>query len=310
MTGFLLQVGGPLQAWGEHSSFTDRDTLSHPTRSGLLGMMAAALGITRHDATLSGGKAGAPASFDELSRLRFTVRHDRPGSRLRDFHTVGGGLPANRTAPTAKGGRRPPGAGTIVTERHYVTDAVFTVAVTAPGAPNGSRLLGTCAHALEAPRWPLHLGRRSCPPGAVLVVATGLVDPVGELVHEVPLARPRAAHGDGGAGPHDAGPAHRGDPAGVPVRFTADAPLPPVVTPRAADVTVGLINDDPVSLRPRDRVYRVRHSYEVTRPLDGNLCAGYGSAYADALLAYRQRLVVGTGRTTSLPRAERGRHGT
>lgn len=52
MSGFLLQLGGPLQSWGEHSAFTDRDTVSHPTRSGLIGMIASAFGIPRDQAVV------------------------------------------------------------------------------------------------------------------------------------------------------------------------------------------------------------------------------------------------------------------
>ncbi|MFF9360325.1 CRISPR-associated protein Cas5 [Streptomyces griseoluteus] len=56
MTGFIRQVGGPLQSWSEHSTFTDRDTNAHPTRSGLIGMIASALGIPREQAVAGPGR--------------------------------------------------------------------------------------------------------------------------------------------------------------------------------------------------------------------------------------------------------------
>ncbi|MFJ4905256.1 type I-E CRISPR-associated protein Cas5/CasD [Streptomyces sp. NPDC093249] len=286
MTGFLLQVGGPLQSWGEHSSFNDRDTVAHPTRSGLIGLIASALGIPRHEAT-SGD--GPPTLFESLGHLRFTVRHDRPGTRLRDFHTVGGGLPTHRTVPTAKGGRRGTGQATIVSDRHYLADAVFSVAVTAPSAPDPDHLLHQCASALAAPHWPPYLGRRSCPPGTVFLLAARRDDPAADLRTNFPLARPR--------------------PTGhaVRVRFTSDTPFDETTSgetlsgettsgetlsgdtagavPSARDAVTSL-NDDPVRFTPQNRAYRTRPSYTTSHSLPAGLCAGYGPAYLDALLAY------------------------
>ncbi|MEE1756495.1 type I-E CRISPR-associated protein Cas5/CasD [Streptomyces sp. SP18CS02] len=282
MTGFLIQLGGPLQSWGEHSAFNDRDTVAHPTRSGLIGMIASALGISRDEAVTDPAGDGEPTPFSRLGQLRFTVRHDRPGVRMRDFHTVGGGLPAHRTVPTAKGGRRGAGQTTIVSERHYLADAVFTVAVTAPGAPDAAGLTTACARALAAPHWPLHLGRRSCPPGAALVLAARVPDPVTELLARVPLARPRPGT------PHH--PAPDADPEEtVSVRFTADTPFPPgFPAPASSRAAVTTLNDDPVRLRPRDRAYRSRPSYTTSCRLPAHLCKGYGPEYLDALLAYAQ----------------------
>lgn len=296
MSGFLLQLGGPLQSWGEHSAFTDRDTVSHPTRSGLIGMIASAFGIPRDQAVadmtdVEGGSA-PPTAFGRLTRLRFTVRCDRPGTRLRDFHTVGGGYPAHRTVPTAKGGRRGADMTTIVSHRGYLSDAVFTVAVTAPDDPG---LAAECAEALAAPRWPLHLGRRSCPPSALFLLRAEVPDPVHEL-RAVPLARPRS------------GPVRPGDdePSGTPdssatviVRFTADTPFPadflaefpaestsdsPFSTSGRSSVST--LNDEPVRLMSRDRVYRSRPAYATSCRLPADLCAGHGLAYIDALDAY------------------------
>ncbi|MEU6312032.1 type I-E CRISPR-associated protein Cas5/CasD [Streptomyces sp. NPDC047014] len=274
MTGFLFQAGGPLQSWGEHSAFTDRDTVAHPTRSGLIGMIAAALGIPRSEALSPAD--GPPTLFGSLGHLRFTVRHDRPGTRLRDFHTVGGGLPAHRAVPTAKGGRRGAGQATIVSHRHYLSDAVFTIAVTAPHAPDAGELTDRCAAALAAPHWPPYLGRRSCPPGAVFLLGAQREDPVDELYAGVPLARPRTSGSS------------------VQVRFTSDTPFTGtaddrrVTGPPSSREAVTLLNDDPVSLAPHDRVYRARPSYSTSRTLPADLCGGYGPDYLDALLTYLQ----------------------
>ncbi|MEU3203628.1 type I-E CRISPR-associated protein Cas5/CasD [Streptomyces cyaneofuscatus] len=292
MSGFLLHIGGPLQSWGEHSAFNDRDTLAHPSRSGLIGMMAAALGITREQAVSDPG-VGSPAAsvgespsnlFGRLGGLRFTVRHDRPGVRLRDFHTVGGGFPVHRTVPTAKGGRRTVGGATIVSHRHYLADAVFIVAVTAPDDPE---IVALCARALAAPRWPLHLGRRSCPPGALLLLASDVADPVADLLHAVPLARHRPT--ESASGTRSAPSYGNGamSPATVSVRFTADTPFSPAfASSSSARPSVTTLNDEPVRLKPLDRVYRSRPSYTTSCLLPVELCHGYGIDYLDALTRY------------------------
>lgn len=280
MNGLLLQLAGPLQSWGEHSAFTHRDTAAHPTRSGLIGMIASAFGIPRHRA-VSESPDGSETTFGRLTRLRFTVRHDRPGVRLRDFHTIGGGYPTHRTVPTAKGGRRTSGQGTIVSERHYLSDAVFTVAVTAPDDPS---LVTDCAQALSAPHWPLHLGRRSCPPGATLVLRSDVADPLAELLHSVPLARPRP----GNAPYEEEAPGGTvTDASTVAVRFTADTPFPPHVSLAASSRThITTLNDEPQRLQPHNRVYRSRSVHTTSCSLPATLCHGYGLAYLDALHAY------------------------
>jgi CRISPR system Cascade subunit CasD len=175
MTGIVLRLAGPLQSWGEHSTFSERDTLRFPTRSGITGLLAASQGISR----------GQP--LDRYDALALTVRIDRPGTLLQDFHTVGGGLPRARTVPTAAGGRRPEGTATVVTRRWYLSDAVFTVAAAGPGS-----LIGEIAAALCAPRWQPYLGRRSCPPDQPLLLKVTPDDPVRELREAVPLPARRA----------------------------------------------------------------------------------------------------------------------
>ncbi len=167
-----MRLAGPMQSWGEHSAFGERDTLPYPSRSGLVGMFAAAQGVRRGE------------SLDRYAELELTVRVDRAGVRLSDFHTVGGGLPRERTVPTAEGKRRPAGQTTIVTRRSYLADAVFTVAVAGPGA-------GEVADALAAPHWQPYLGRRAFVPDPLLVLRRRAADPVRELVQTVPLPHRR-----------------------------------------------------------------------------------------------------------------------
>ncbi|MFJ2645567.1 type I-E CRISPR-associated protein Cas5/CasD [Streptomyces sp. NPDC087420] len=270
MTGFLLHLAAPLQSWGEHSAFTHRDTAAHPTRSGLIGLVASALGIPRAQAVADG--TDPDTLFARLTQVRFTVRVDRPGTVMSDFHTVGGGYPQHLTVPTAKGGRRGADAATIVSHRYYLSDAAFTVA--ADFTDGG--LARRCADAVAAPRWPLHLGRRSCPPGALLLLGTDLEDPAAEL-NRIPLARR---------------PPLTTPPSGtVDVRFISDQPLPARTHPAGSvgpggpstPVVETVLNDEPVRLTARDRVHRARSAHSTTRPLPVDLCKGYGTAYLDAI---------------------------
>lgn len=139
-------LSGPLQSWGTASRFEVRGTELVPSKSGVIGMLCCALGRPRGE------------SVDDLGALRFGVCIERPGSVLRDYQSVGAG-----TDPpvTADGGK---GRG-IVSERFYLQDAAFVVGLETDDAC----LSASLAAALSAPRWPLSLGRRSCPPAGPVV---------------------------------------------------------------------------------------------------------------------------------------------
>lgn len=131
MSTLLLRLAAPIQAWGSDSRFETRRTGREPTKSGVIGLLAAALGRSRAD------------SVDDLCQLRFGVRVDQEGQLLRDFHTAHQG---DNTA--------------YVTERYYLCDAAFLV-----GLESEDRaFLQTLERALRSPAFPLFLGRRSCPP--------------------------------------------------------------------------------------------------------------------------------------------------
>lgn len=138
MATLLLRLAAPLQSWGSDSKFETRKTDREPTKSGVIGLLAAALGLRRDDAE----------GLARLNRLRFAVRADREGSLLVDFHT------ANREEDRKKG------KAPYVTYRHYLQDAVFLVGLESEDA----NLLRELETALHHPVYPLYLGRRSCPP--------------------------------------------------------------------------------------------------------------------------------------------------
>ena len=130
MSTLLIRLAAPLQSWGTDSKFEERrSTQREPSKSGVVGLLAAALGRRRCD------------SIDDLAALNFGVRIDQPGRLLHDYHT-------------ARSGK-----STYVTNRYYLADAVFLV-----GLEGEETLLRELHAALQSPAFPLFLGRRSCPP--------------------------------------------------------------------------------------------------------------------------------------------------
>lgn len=159
----LLRLAAPLQSWGRASQFNRRETSTEPTKSGIVGLLAAAQGRRRHE------------PIEDLLVLSLGVRIDQPGSLLRDYHTVSDyrGQPLLSASVTAKGTQKPTGPAkfTHVTERFYLQDAVFVAAVGGP-----ADTLGVLSEALRHPVFPLALGRRSCVPTQPLLLAPGPQD--------------------------------------------------------------------------------------------------------------------------------------
>lgn len=146
----FLRLEGPLQAWGvQESKFVIRRTAEAPTKSGVIGMLCAAMGISRPDA--------AAEWLSRLSALRMGVRIDVPGVRWWDYHTVG----AEMQMRTAEGKHKD---GAMLTRREYLCDASFLVAL--QGHP---ALIAELAAAMQSPQWTLYLGRKSCPPSRPLL---------------------------------------------------------------------------------------------------------------------------------------------
>lgn len=130
MSTLLLRLAAPMQSWGVGSKFDRRSTENTPSKSAIIGMVAASLGMQRNE---------------DISNLRnalcFGVRTDREGILLRDYHTV-------KSEKSA-----------YVTNRYYLCDAVFLA-----GLQGDEALLKEIEFALNRPAYPLFLGRRSCPP--------------------------------------------------------------------------------------------------------------------------------------------------
>ena len=138
----LLRLEGPLQSWGEHSKWDDRDTARFPTKSGIIGLIACCAGYPRGDERI-----------DELHRsLHISVRGDNMGKLDVDFHTVKSDrmMKADGTVKNH----------TIISHRQYLENASFLAAISS----DNNKLLDRIAEVLQNPVWTPYLGRKSCVP--------------------------------------------------------------------------------------------------------------------------------------------------
>ncbi len=125
----LIRLAAPLQAWGSDSKFNTRRTEREPTKSGVIGLCACALGRKRTD------------PITDLAELHYGVRTNKQGQLITDFQTA-------KNESTS-----------FLSYRHYLADAEFTA-----GLEGDAELLMKIDAALGSPVYPLFLGRRGCPP--------------------------------------------------------------------------------------------------------------------------------------------------
>lgn len=157
MPTLLLRLVGPMQSWGTTSRFDQRDTGKEPSKSGVVGLLAAALGIDRENWI----------DLEPLTRLTMGVRHDRSGVPKRDYQTAG--CAKNDTIIKADG---TPSKDGIVSQRFYLADAAFLVGLEC----SEHSLLERVYTGLRDPVWPLSLGRKSYVPSEPIWIDHGVQD--------------------------------------------------------------------------------------------------------------------------------------
>ncbi len=173
MPTLLLRLAGPMQSWGTTSRFDERDSQLEPSKSGVLGLICAALGRDRAE------------PVDDLACLHMGVRVDREGLLMRDYQTANGVMTAAGKVDMNR---------TVVSPRFYLADAAFLV-----GLEGEDRdLLERIQSALRAPVWPLALGRKAFPPGYPVWLPDGLRDAsLRAALSEAPrIGDPRHEHKD------------------------------------------------------------------------------------------------------------------
>ena len=136
MKTILLKFSGPLQSYGTSSHFQTRYTDYYPSKSAVLGLLAACLGYRRDE----------EEKLRELSTLKFAVRIDQQGGLLKDYHI----------AITDKEIVEIP--QTYVTNRYYLEDALFVVALSGI-----DELIATLIKSIQSPYFQPFMGRRSLP---------------------------------------------------------------------------------------------------------------------------------------------------
>lgn len=136
MKTILLKFAGPLQSYGTSSHFETRYTEYYPSKSAVIGLLAACLGYRRDEAE----------NLRELSKLQFAVRIDQDGTLLRDYHIA--------RSYKDKGVE----SKTYVTNRYYLEDALFVVALSGM-----DELIDTLTKAIKSPYFQPFMGRRSLP---------------------------------------------------------------------------------------------------------------------------------------------------
>ena len=161
MTVLLLRIEGPMQSWGISSRFSVRDTCREPTKSGVIGLVCAALGLSRD------------APLEEFARLKMGIRVDQEGIILKDYQIAqdvykasGKGLKSSEPS-----------------NRYYLSDAVFLV-----GLEGDRKILEKMQTALQNPEWSLYLGRKAFPPSLPIWLSDGLQEkPLLDALKNFPL---------------------------------------------------------------------------------------------------------------------------
>lgn len=152
MPTLLLRLSAPMQAWGTQSNFSHRDTQREPSKSGIVGLLCAAMGIPRSE------------PLHSFAALRMGVRVDQPGIIRRDYHTAGMGGVYKVSGGVAK--------SLIPSDRYYLADARFLVGLES----DDMDFLATLQRALQNPAWFLFLGRKAFIPAERVWLKDGIQD--------------------------------------------------------------------------------------------------------------------------------------
>ena len=162
MAVLLLRLVAPMQSWGTQSYFIYRDTGLEPSKSGIIGLLCAALG------------RGRTEPVNDLAALRMGVRVDGEGRVMKDFQTAQKVLQADGESIKP----------TVTSWRYYLADARFLVGLEGEDVAFLRRL----HEALRDPVWPLYLGRKAFVPGCPIWLEDGLH--VGKSLEEVLTTAP------------------------------------------------------------------------------------------------------------------------
>lgn len=137
MKTLIIKLAGPLQSYGNEATFNRRTSYHYPSKSAVLGMIAAALGYRRDDSRIR-----------KLNQVQMAVRIDQPGRTMTDFQTVEYDQKRQKRS---------------LSYRDYLQDAVFVVAISGE-----DKVIEDIQFALHHPKFQLYLGRRANVPAGPL----------------------------------------------------------------------------------------------------------------------------------------------
>jgi len=150
----VFRLYGPMASWGDISTGEVRHSTVHPSRSALLGLLGAALGVERED---------EEAQQRLFASFRFGVKLVAEGSLIRDYHTVQ--IPRQRNKMMCRTRQQElaekQALGTILSAREYRCDSMAVIAV--EEAAKATWSLEEIKESLQRPKFILYLGRKSCP---------------------------------------------------------------------------------------------------------------------------------------------------
>jgi len=173
----IMRLEAPLMKWGLRSLWNDRDTHIVPTKSGVIGLISCAMGLKRGDKKIV-----------ELSkRLNMGVRADRRGYFLTDLQIVSSNSNPYIGHLCNSAYKQRTGEGGLLTYRHYIQDACYTVVLS-----GDESVLENAAKALCDPIFPVYLGTKCCVPSRpVFEALTEEYTSVADALCRYPLAEKR-----------------------------------------------------------------------------------------------------------------------
>ncbi|EKO3870297.1 type I-E CRISPR-associated protein Cas5/CasD [Vibrio harveyi] len=155
----VFRLYGPMASWGQPAVGGERHTGMMPSRSALLGLLGAALGIKREN----------DAQLENLRQsVLFGIKQVTSGALLRDYHTTQVAANNNKIHyHTRKQELEMGKLATVLSSRDYRCDGLWIIAVSL--TKQSAFTLGQLQQALLKPTYPLCLGRKSCPPALPLM---------------------------------------------------------------------------------------------------------------------------------------------
>lgn len=159
-----MWLEAPFQSWGYDSKFGRRDTLSFPTKSGVLGLLCCALGRGGEQREWLSYWSEQPMFVEAYATENVQRGEIIRSPLLKDFHMVGSGYDdkdpwQSLLIPKTNEGKKSVGGGAKLTYRYYLQDMAFAVVLQGP-----FKDLENIQKALCRPVWDLYLGRKNCVP--------------------------------------------------------------------------------------------------------------------------------------------------